>query len=83
MALGLMVVILADRESKHESYRTHADDIQASAVVFAQFNDGKPANEAVHKTCLACHALVKDRDFGFTRYSRWDRPMVSDSTGAD
>jgi hypothetical protein len=37
---------------------------------FAQFNDGKPADEAVHKTCFACHSPAKDRDFVFTRYSR-------------
>jgi cytochrome P460 len=37
---------------------------------FAQFSDGKPDGEAVHKTCFACHAPAKDRDFVFTRYSR-------------
>ena len=37
---------------------------------FAQFNDGKPADEAVHRTCFGCHAPAKDRDFVFTRYSR-------------
>ena len=37
---------------------------------FAQFDDGKPADEAVHKTCFACHGPAKDRDFVFTRYSR-------------
>lgn len=37
---------------------------------FAQFDDGKPADEAVHKTCFGCHAPAKDRDFVFTRYSR-------------
>ena len=56
---------------------------RASAVGFAQINDGKPANEAVHKTCLACHALAKDRDFGSPGIHCWDRPMVSDLTGGD
>ena len=37
---------------------------------FAQFNDGKPANEAVHKTCFACHSPARDRDFVFTLYAR-------------
>jgi Cytochrome P460 len=37
---------------------------------FAQFTDGKPDGEAVHKTCFACHSPAKDRDFVFTRYSR-------------
>jgi len=37
---------------------------------FAQFDDGKPADEAVLKTCFACHSPAKDRDFVFTRYSR-------------
>jgi hypothetical protein len=36
---------------------------------FAQFNDGKPADEAVHKTCFPCHATVRERDFVFNRYS--------------
>src|SRR4051812_16783236 len=30
---------------------------------FAQFNDGKPAEEAVHNTCFACHETAKARDF--------------------
>jgi len=37
---------------------------------FAQFTDGKPDGEAVHKTCFPCHAPAKDRDFVFTHYSR-------------
>jgi Cytochrome P460 len=36
---------------------------------FAQFNDGKPADEAAHKTCLPCHEPVRARDFVFTRYA--------------
>jgi Cytochrome P460 len=36
---------------------------------FAHFDDGKPATEAVHNTCFACHAVVKDRDFVFNRYA--------------
>jgi len=37
---------------------------------FAQFNkDGKPADEAKHKTCFPCHEPAKDRDFVFTRYA--------------
>jgi len=36
---------------------------------FAQFNDGKPADEALLKTCFPCHEPVKARDFLFTRYS--------------
>jgi hypothetical protein len=36
---------------------------------FAQFNDGKPADEAVHNACFACHEIVKDRDFIFNRYA--------------
>ena len=36
---------------------------------FAQFDNGKPADEAVHKTCFACHAPARDRDFVFTRYA--------------
>ena len=36
---------------------------------FAQFNDGKPADEGVHDTCLPCHEIVKARDFVFNRYA--------------
>ncbi|HLO25251.1 MAG TPA: cytochrome P460 family protein [Geobacteraceae bacterium] len=37
---------------------------------FAQFNkDGKPADEAMLKTCFPCHEPVKARDFVFTRYA--------------
>ncbi len=36
---------------------------------FAQFNDGKPADEAVQKTCFPCHSTVKARDFVFNRYA--------------
>lgn len=36
---------------------------------FAQFKDGKPADEAVHKTCFPCHEPAKARDFVFTHYA--------------
>ena len=36
---------------------------------FAQFKDGKPADEAVHETCFPCHELAKASDFVFTHYS--------------
>ena len=36
---------------------------------FAQFNDGKPADEALLKTCFPCHEPVKARDFVFTHYA--------------
>jgi hypothetical protein len=36
---------------------------------YAQFDDGKPASEAVHNTCFPCHSTVKARDFIFNRYS--------------
>jgi Cytochrome P460 len=35
----------------------------------AHFNDGKPAAEAMLKTCFPCHQGIKDRDLVFTRYS--------------
>ncbi|MEK1889805.1 MAG: cytochrome P460 family protein [Phyllobacterium sp.] len=35
---------------------------------FGRFVNGKPADEAQHETCFACHeARVKDHDFVFTR----------------
>src|SRR5262249_31536667 len=36
---------------------------------FAHFNDGKPADEAVHNTCFPCHETAKARDFVFNRYA--------------
>jgi len=36
---------------------------------FAQFDDGKPAVEAVHNTCFSCHQVAKFRDFVFNRYA--------------
>jgi hypothetical protein len=36
---------------------------------FADFTDGKPADEAVHKTCFSCHEPAKAHDFVFTRYA--------------
>ena len=36
---------------------------------YAQFDDGKPAGEAVHNACFACHAIAKERDFVFNRYA--------------
>jgi len=37
---------------------------------FADFTNGKPGNEALHKTCFPCHEPAKDRDYVFTRYAR-------------
>jgi hypothetical protein len=36
---------------------------------FAQFDNGKPAGEAVQNACFSCHATVKARDFVFNRYA--------------
>jgi len=36
---------------------------------FAQFDDGKPAGEAVLKTCFPCHQAIKARDLVFTHYA--------------
>jgi Cytochrome P460 len=36
---------------------------------FAQFDEGKPASEAVHNTCFPCHEPARARDFVFTRYA--------------
>jgi hypothetical protein len=36
---------------------------------FAQFSDGKPADERVHGACFACHEAAQGRDFVFTRYA--------------
>jgi Cytochrome P460 len=36
---------------------------------FADFRNGKPGDEALHKTCFACHQPAQDRDFVFARYA--------------
>ena len=36
---------------------------------FGDFKDGEPGNEALMKTCFACHVPAKDHDFVFTRYA--------------
>src|SRR5215813_4315457 len=36
---------------------------------FADFTNGRPGNEALHKTCFSCHEPAKSRDFVFTRYA--------------
>ena len=36
---------------------------------FGDFKNGKPGDEALHKTCFPCHEPVKDRDFVFTHYA--------------
>jgi hypothetical protein len=37
---------------------------------FGRFVDGKPLDEAQHRTCFGCHtAFAKDHDFVFTRYA--------------
>ena len=36
---------------------------------FADFKDGKPGDEALHKTCFSCHEPAKDRDFVFAHYA--------------
>lgn len=36
---------------------------------FAQFQAGKPAGEALLKTCFPCHEPAKAHDFVFTRYA--------------
>jgi hypothetical protein len=36
---------------------------------FAQFKDGKPADEALLKTCFPCHEPAKANNFVFTHYA--------------
>jgi hypothetical protein len=36
---------------------------------FAQFKDGKPADETLLKACFPCHIPAKGRDYLFTDYS--------------
>jgi hypothetical protein len=36
---------------------------------FGQFTGSKPDDEALHKTCFACHAPAKARDYLFAHYA--------------
>ena len=36
---------------------------------YADFTNGKPGDEALHKTCFPCHLPAKDHDYVFTRYA--------------
>jgi len=36
---------------------------------FADFKDGKPSDEELHKTCFPCHVPAKDRDYVFACYA--------------
>ena len=36
---------------------------------FAQFDDGKLADQTMLKTCFSCHGIVEARDFVFNRYA--------------
>jgi hypothetical protein len=36
---------------------------------YADFTNGKPGNEALHKTCFPCHQPVASRDYVFARYA--------------
>jgi hypothetical protein len=36
---------------------------------FGQFTNGKPDDEALHKTCFPCHQPAKEHDLVFTRYA--------------
>ncbi len=36
---------------------------------FGDFKDGKPGDEALHKTCFPCHEPAKAHDYVFTHYA--------------
>ena len=36
---------------------------------YADFMNGKPGDEALHKTCFPCHLPAKDHDYVFTHYA--------------
>lgn len=37
---------------------------------FIEFDNGKPAEQAVQSTCFSCHQPAADSDFVFTRYAQ-------------
>jgi Cytochrome P460 len=36
---------------------------------YADFTNGRPGDEALHKICFPCHQPAKDRDYVFTHYA--------------
>ena len=61
---------IAGRPRKFSSWsRTQKKYAGTGGWGFADFTDGKPADEAVHRTCFPCHEPAKARDFVFTRYA--------------
>lgn len=36
---------------------------------FADFTDGKPGDESLHRTCFACHQPAKEHDYVFAHYA--------------
>ena len=53
--------------------RTQENTPRRAAGGSLKFEDGKPADEAVHKTCFACHEAAKARDFVFARHALMDK----------
>jgi hypothetical protein len=47
--------------------KAHYDGIKAFSET--DLTDGKPGNEALHKTCFPCHEPGRNCDFIFTRYA--------------
>jgi hypothetical protein len=43
--------------------------VATSGWGFADFKNGKPGDETLHKTCFPCHQPAKDRDYVFTHYA--------------
>jgi hypothetical protein len=43
--------------------------VRAVTTIVGLADDGKPANAAVHATCVLCHQAVRKRDLVFTRYA--------------
>lgn len=41
---------------------------------FADFKDGKPGDEVLHKTCFPCHQPAKDHDYVFAHYAPAGEP---------
>ncbi|MBW4692075.1 MAG: cytochrome P460 family protein [Lyngbya sp. HA4199-MV5] len=72
-AFGNSQSFVAGRPKEKEGIQFMVKDSRKYASTggwgYAQFNDGKPGNVAVQNTCFSCHAIIKDRDFVFTRYA--------------
>ena len=66
---GLQSSVVGSAENVQFMVKDEAKYAATGGWGFADFKNGKPGDEALHKTCFPCHAPARDRDFVFARYA--------------